>query len=349
MFARPIQHLHLPRRIHTVSQCLLREITFHRSYATFGEKYKRCLNTVEIKPLFSNLYFLRYTSQQEYLVKQTKKNVRPNIEQAIGKLESAYQWNGFIGTEHLQPLLDIFQKDPSIKLTYEQGLFLLNVCGCEMPSLNADNRLQNFQKIWQILQQSNQITKEHYITMLQIFKFNRTPLSDYKIFLQEYEKHKGTAKDIYSPLLEVAGASGNVKQTTELLAEMRSMQIALTEHDFNSLLLAHSRAKDMDGFQTVCDSMHATGISVSTETQSTLILAYMENEDEAKALQILKQYHGQFHSDEILKILQSIMLTSQISRDFVSELVKEFSVDYVKGPEVPLSLRRICVELLHNE
>ena len=350
MFIRRIQRFHLPQRLQTLSQRLSTDITYYRSYATSAENYiYRSPNAVEIKPLISNLCDVRYVSQKANSVEQPEKIFKPTIDHVMGKLESAYQWNGFISVEHLQPLLDVLKKDPGVKITHDQGLFLLNLCGCEMPSLNADDRLLNFQQIWQYLQQSDQITKDHYLTMLQVFQFNRAPLKDYKMFLQEYEKHKGSPEEIYSQLLAVAGASGNVKQTTELLSEMRSMQVALTEHDFNSLLLAHARAKDMEGFQTVLDSMHATGISVSTETQSTLVVAHIENDDESKALKILQQYHGQFHSDEILKMLQSTTSVSRISQDFVSELVKEFNVDYVKGPEVPIPLRRICVELLHNE
>lgn len=350
MFIRRIQHFHLPQRLQILSQRSSTENAFYQSYATFRENYTyRSPNAVQIKPLVSNLYDVRYVSQKANPVEQTEKISKPTIDHIMDKLESAYQWNGFIGVENLQPLLNILKKDPGLKITHEQGLFLLNLCGCEMPSLNADDRLLNFQQIWQYLQQSDQITKDHYLTMLQVFQFNRAPLKDYKMFLQEYEKHKGLPEEIYSQLLAVAGASGNVKQTTELLAEMRSMQVALTEHDFNSLLLAHARAKDMDGFQTVLDSMHATGITITTETQSTLVVAHIENEDEAKALKILQQYHGQFHSDEILKMLQSTTSASRISQDFVRELVKEFNVDYVRGSEVPIPLRRICVELLHNE
>lgn len=349
MFTRPIQHFRALQRLQILPQRLTTQAVSNLSYATFQKNCGKGSTALFIKPTIAYNNALRYASVQTEPVEQTERASKLGFEHVMGKLESAYQWNGFIGTEHLQPLLDVLKANPNWKLTQEQGLFLLNLCGCEMPSLTADERLLNFQHIWQFLQQSDQITKEHYHTMLQVLQFNRAPLKDYKVFLQEYEKHNGSPNDILPQLLAVSGSNGNVKQTTEILAEMRTLQLALTELDFNSLLLAHARANDMNGFQTVRDSMHATGLSISTETQSTLIVAYMENGDESKALNILQQYHGQFQPHQVIKMLQSVTKSDKVSQEFVSLLVKELKADYVKGPEVPISLRRICVELLHNK
>ncbi|XP_065364711.1 leucine-rich PPR motif-containing protein, mitochondrial [Calliphora vicina] len=348
MFIRPIQHFRALQRLQTLSQRLSTQAAINRSYATFEEICGRGTKTIQMNPILSYSIPVRFASQQPKPVEQSERPLKYGLENVMGKLESAYQWNGFIGIEQLQPLMDVLKTNPNSKLTHEQGIFLLNVCGCEMPSMTADERLIHFQNIWQYLHQADQITKEHYHTMLQVLQFNRAPLKEYKIFLEEYEKHNGSPNEVLSHLLAVSGANGNVKQTTELLAEMRSLQMALTEHDFNSLLLAHARAKDINGCQTVQDSMHATGLSISTETQSTLVVAYMENGDETKAFNILQQYHGQFQSHQVLKMLQSVTASTGISQEFVSQLVKELKDDYVKGPEVPISLRRICVELLHN-
>ncbi|KAM7347356.1 leucine-rich pentatricopeptide repeat containing 2 [Cochliomyia hominivorax] len=348
MFTRSLQNIRTLQRIQILSQRLSTQCVISRSYATFEDNFGIGAKLLQVKPIIAYNYSLRYASEQPKLVDQTEKPLKLGFEHVMGKLESAYQWNGFIGTEQLQPLMDVLKANPNWKLTHEQGLFLLNLCGCEMPSLTADERLLNFQHIWQYLQQSDQITKDHYNTMLQVLQFNRAPLKDYKVFLEEYQKHNGTPNEILSQLLAVSGSNGNVKQTTEILAEMRSLEMSLTEHDFNSLLLAHARANDMNGFKTVMDSMHATGLSISSETQSTLIAAYMENGDEIEASKILQLYRGQFEPHQIIKILQNVTTSTNISQEFVSQLVKELKADYIKGPEVPISLRRICVELLHN-
>lgn len=345
MFIRP-QHF---RALQTLSRKLLAQTAINRGYATLENNCVCVSAALQLNPKYSCKPFIRYASEQRKPAEQNEKPLKHGFDHVMRKLESFYPRNGFIGIEQLKPLMEVLEANPNSSLTHEQGLFLLNLSGCELPSLTADERLSNFQKIWQYLQQSDQITKEHYFTMLQVLQFNRAPLGDFKIFLQEYEKHNGSRNEILPHLLAVSGANGNVKQTTEILAEMRSSQLALTEHDFNSLLLAHARANDMNGLKTVWESMQATGLSISTETQSTLVVAYMENKDEAMASNILRQYHGQFQLHQVLKMLQSIKACAEISRDIVSQLVKEINADYVKGPEVPISLRKICVELLYNK
>ncbi|XP_061391079.1 leucine-rich PPR motif-containing protein, mitochondrial [Musca vetustissima] len=265
----------------------------------------------------------------------------------MGRLDSFYQWNGFIGAEQLQPVLEQM-KARGGQLSHEQGLFLLNICGCEMPSITPAERMAKFQEVWQYLQEADMITRDHYHIMLNVLQYNQHPLNDYKTLVQEYEKLGGSTKEIYSDLLAIAGATGNVKQTTELLAEMRTLQLPLSERDFNSLLLANARAKDMKGFETVKDSMHAAGLSLSLNTQSTLFVAFMENGDRDKALAILQDYRGQFEPDQVLSMLRSIHQSAIGSEDLVKQLVKELRPEYVKCVEVPLALRRVCVEFLHN-
>lgn len=323
--------------------------TASKSYATIGEKRNALVLTKQIL-------------QQQYSTTTPSSNQKPNVavaaaapntsrhsmESVMGRLDSFYQWNGFIGNEQLQPVLEQM-KTGGKQLSHEQGLFLLNICGCEMPSLTSSERMANFQEVWQYLQDADMITRDHYHIMLNVLQYNQHPLSDYKTLLQEYEKLEGSAKEIYSDLLAIAGATGNVKQTTELLAEMRSLQLALSERDFNSLLLANARAKDMTGFETVKDSMHAAGLSLSLNTQSTLFVVFMENGDKDKALSILQDHAGQFEPEQVLGMLRSVNESPIGSKELVKQLVKELKPEYVKCVEVPLALRRVCVEFLHNK
>lgn len=348
MFLRNIRHLRGAQRLQTLPQRLPIQAATVRSYATLNEKNGNVPKMVQLKQDFCDLSSGRYLSQQANLKEQHDNPSNYDIELVMNKLESFYQLNGFIGNEQLKPLLDTLSANSSAQLTPAQGLLLLNISGCEMPSLSPEERISNFQNIWQHLQQLQQITKQHCLTMLRVLQYNRSALKDHKVFLQEYEKHNGAAKEVLPQLLAVAGASGNVQQSTEILAEMRSLQLALTEQDFCSLLLVHARAHDLDDCLTVQESMQAAGVSISTETQSTLITAYMENGDEAKAAGVLQQFRGQFQFSEVLKMLQSVAFSENITQDFVAQLVQQFKADNVKGPEVPIPLRHICIQLLHN-
>ncbi|XP_073828220.1 leucine-rich pentatricopeptide repeat containing 2 [Musca autumnalis] len=348
MFLRSIQTLRILQRMPLLMQRDWATVSATKSYATIEKR-----NILNIQQYSTTTQ----SSNQKPNVAATPENrefrSKHTLESVLGRLDSFYQWNGFIGSEQLQPVLAILEQiksgsSGSKQLSHEQGLFLLNICGCEMPSVTAAERMANFQEVWKYLQDSEMITRDHYHILLNVLQYNQHPLSDYKTLLQEYEKLEGSPKEIYSDLLVIAGATGNVKQTTDILAEMRSMQMALSERDFNSLLLAHARAKDMQGFETVQDSMAAAGLSLSINTQSTLFVAFMENGDKDKALSILQDYRGQFEPEQVLNMLRSVNASPIGSQEFVKQLVKELKSEYVKCVEVPLALRRVCVEFLHN-
>lgn len=345
MFLRSAQQLFKLRRMTVLSQRLtIPRAELNHNYATLKSK----------KPLWPIQQYstttLNPVSQKANpnMEAETSRTSKHSLDSIMRRLDSFYRWNGFIGTEQFKPLLEIMKSGVE-QVTPEQGLFLLNVCGCEMPSITAGERIENFQEVWQYLQDANMITKDHFLTMLNVLQYNRHPLKDYKTFLEQYENLQGSAKEVYSNLLATAGAAGNVKQATEILAEMRSLKLALSERDFNSLLLAHARANDMIGFQNVRDSMHATGLALSMDTQSTLFVAFMENGDEDKALNILDQYHGQFDTHQVLNMLHSLNDSPIAAQEFVVRLVKELKSEYAEGLEVPLALRKECVEFLHNK
>ncbi|XP_075155386.1 leucine-rich pentatricopeptide repeat containing 2 [Haematobia irritans] len=346
MFIRPINRLRMFHKL----PCLVQRMTIQPSSFSFS---RYAISSMHIRSLPSiqyystNLQCSATPTQTPNLNDKVKS--KHSMETIMGRLDSFYQWNGFIGNEQVQPVLDFLKINSGAQdISPEQGLFLLNVCGLEMPSLSEEERISHFQAIWQYLQNAGMITKDHYHVMLNVLQYNRHPLNDYKTFVDEYTKLQGSAKEIYSDLLAVAGATGNVKQSTEILAEMRSLQLPLSERDFNSLLLAHARAKDMVGYQTVQDSMFAAGLTLSLNTQTTQFVVFLENGDEAKALNILQDNHGQFETHHVLNMMNSVVKTPTASRELVVQLVKELKPDYVLGSEVPITLRRVCIEFLRN-
>uniref|UniRef100_A0A1I8NWD3 Pentatricopeptide repeat-containing protein-mitochondrial domain-containing protein n=1 Tax=Stomoxys calcitrans TaxID=35570 RepID=A0A1I8NWD3_STOCA len=347
MFIRPIQRLRIFQRLPWLTQgMLVSNGAFTQSYATSAA----CIKSLQSCHQYSTQ---RSTKEKVCLSAEVENQSKPkhSWETVMGRLDSFYQWNGFIGIEQLQPVLELMKANTSGQqpITSEQGLFMLNVCGLEMPSLTAEERITHFQTVWQYLQNAGMITKDHYHIMLNVLRYNRHPLNEYKTFVQEYEKLRGSSKDIYSELLAVAGATGNVKQSTEILAEMRNLQLALSERDFNSLLRAYARDNDMRGFQTVLDSMHATGLPLSLNTQSTLFEVYMEKGDKTKALNLLQDHKGQFETHHVVNMLRSVNDSTVASPDVVVDLVKELKSDYVLGSEVPVALRRACIGFLYNK
>uniref|UniRef100_A0A1A9WFX4 Pentatricopeptide repeat-containing protein-mitochondrial domain-containing protein n=1 Tax=Glossina brevipalpis TaxID=37001 RepID=A0A1A9WFX4_9MUSC len=321
-----------------------------RSYATLQANNFKCL-PASLASLRESFYVSAKCNMSQVAATETSKSNISNhitLEQCLGKLEAFHQLNGFVSNEHLLPLIESLNGTTNSNLTAEQFSSLLNVCGCETPALKPEERMDNFQQIWKSIEKDNLFTKEHYKIKLQALKYNRMPITNHQELLEEFKKVGGVFKEVLPDLLAVAGNSGNIKQATELLNEMRTSDLALTESDFNSLMLAYGRSGDLQGCKTVLDSMQAAGVFQSSETQSTSIVINMENNMEEAARALLKQFHGQFKSLEVLKMLRSLVWSSRISEEFVKQLVKQFDDDYLRGIEVPLGLRYICIELLHH-
>uniref|UniRef100_A0A1A9VUQ3 Pentatricopeptide repeat-containing protein-mitochondrial domain-containing protein n=1 Tax=Glossina austeni TaxID=7395 RepID=A0A1A9VUQ3_GLOAU len=350
MYSRLVQQFRKLQRLPNLRHQANVTSSVKKSYATLqANNFKHC--PAYLTSMRKSFYIpVKYNASQIAATETKEPNNLGHVtlEQCLGKLETFHQLNGFVTNEQLLPLIESLSSTTTAHLTPEQGSSLLNVCGCETPSLNPEERMNNFQQIWKYLQKHQLIRKDHYKIRLRALKYNRMPLTNYQEQLQEFKEVGGVSKEIFPDLLAVAGASGNIKQSTELLNEMRNSELALTESDFNSLLWAYGRSGDIQGCQTVLESMQAAGVYQSSETQSTSIAINMENNMEERAKILLEQFHGQFKSLEILKMLRSIIWSPQISLEFIKLLVKEFGEDYLRGFEVPLGLRYICIELLHH-
>lgn len=292
--------------------------------------------------------------------------VKLSFESIWTKLNSCYKSNGVIYNEQLQPLLDFMadkrwpKESDAEFLEVKQQLFLLEIVGCDMPSVHPERRMKNFQFIWNYFHEIGgkegkfSLTPEHYHVMLNVLRRNRLPLNDYRGLLSGYEEVSGMGKNetTYQKLLEVAGGCGDVSMATTLLAEMRSLELPLDEHDFNSLLMAYGRNKDKKGLKTVYDSMLATGVPIGLETQTTLALLAIENDERAVIENILLQFQGNFRIDDILRMMESVPSSVKDvnwATNLVEKLVKELPTEYVQQTEVPFGLRRICIEMLQKE
>lgn len=334
-----------------------------QSIVHFSSISSETLTTTEATSLLSS----STTDQQQQINHENPKTFAENrsFENIWLKLNAFYKMNGFICNEQLQPLLDFMEKhnpgrstgnDRETFLSKNQQLFLLQVVGFEMPLLSPTERIHNFQLIWKYLEEScpiNTLSPEHYHVMLEVYRRNRLALTDYHSLLTAYERIGGNIKSeiIYRKILEVAGACGDVSMGTTLLAEMRTLRLPLDEHAYNSLLMANGRIKDKNGLQSVYDTMLATGVSIGIKTQTTLALLAIENDQRELFNSILLRFKGNFSIDDILRMLESIPRVKYLSwcESVVETLIKEFPKEYAQQPEIPFSLRRICMEMLHNE
>lgn len=280
----------------------------------------------------------------------------PIVTVLLEKIMTLHQNTGQLHFELCDKIITQLEKNPYVYnqlLGDEQAHFLLRATGTQMPARPSNTRLALFQRLWSYLSQHDQLNASHYITWLHVLQHNRAPCADFKKFLDEFNKlnvnNEYALTDIYAELLETACGAGDMQQATALLAEMRSHDLPLTMRHFNALLWGHSRNHDLAGCRSVLDNMNAAGITPSAETHSLMVCAYLENDDNAKATEVLSQFHGQFNDSQVVRMLSSLLhVKAPHNEELIKQLVRELPKDFTVGTEVPIPLRHLCVELLHN-
>ncbi|XP_017492938.1 PREDICTED: leucine-rich PPR motif-containing protein, mitochondrial [Rhagoletis zephyria] len=286
----------------------------------------------------------------------TRTTRTPVLTVLLEKLISQHQASGQVVFELCDKVITQLESNPNAYnqlLSSEQAHFLLRACGTRMPARPSATRLELFQRLWSYLAQHAQLNASNYLTWLHVLQHNRAPLADFRLFLQEFNKLNNSNElalpDVYAELLLTACSTGDIKQATEVLAEMREHEFPLMERHFNALLLGHARNRDLAGCRTVLDNMAAAGVLPSTETQSLLVCAYVENEAPAKAAEVLDQFHGKFDAVQVVRMLRSLLyVESQPDEELIKKLVRELPKDFAEGTEVALPMRHLCIELLHH-
>ncbi|XP_052856797.1 leucine-rich PPR motif-containing protein, mitochondrial [Drosophila gunungcola] len=275
-----------------------------------------------------------------------------SIEDVWTQLETHYQQYGLLNYEHCQRVLEHLQRSAQ-GVGVEQLHFLLGSCVPELlPAQSAQERLQLFQGLWAQLLQLGQPTLAHYHTRLQVLRQNRLPLPDHRSLLAEIAVYHGAPDAaLYSALLDVAGSAGNMRLATELLAEMRERSFALTDRNFQALLLGHARNGDLAGAESVLASMRAAGIQPGSASQALWFEALVQSGQVARAKELL-QTETDFSAPQLLQMLRGVLASSrEVSPEqllLVQQLVKELPREFLAGLDLPPAIRSLCIQLLHQ-
>ncbi|XP_017054909.1 leucine-rich PPR motif-containing protein, mitochondrial [Drosophila ficusphila] len=273
-----------------------------------------------------------------------------SIEDMWSQLESYYQQNSLLNYEHCQRVLEQLQRSSTPQgIGVDQLHFLLESCVPELlPAQSAQERLQLFQSLWGQLLKLSQPTLVHYHTRLQVLRQNRLPLLDHRSLLAEIAVYHGAADAaLYSALLDVAGSAGNMRLVTELLAEMRERNFALTDRNFDALLLSHARNGDLPGAESVLASMRAAGIQPGSSSQALWFEALVENGRVAQAKKLLDTEEG-FTAPQLLQMLRTVLSSKDVDIELAQTLVKKLPREFLTGLDLPPAIKSLCIQLVHE-
>ncbi|TDG39432.1 hypothetical protein AWZ03_014147 [Drosophila navojoa] len=281
-------------------------------------------------------------------------NTTVSLDDLWTQLEQHYQQHNVLRQEHcerLLTLLEVAPKEQQNTLTAEQLHFLLGACVPELlPTLSSKERGDLFRRLWAQLLKVEQPSMAHYYTQLQILHENQLPLTDHRALLAEIAAYNGAADaSLYSALLDVAGASGNMRQATELLSDMRERSFPLSERNFQALLLGHARSGDLPGVETVLISMRAAGIAPSASTQALCFVAYVENGELPRARDLLRQHASNFNAPQLIQMLRAVLAAQQVDVQLMQQLVAQLPADYVNDIDVPPAINSLCIQMLYRD
>ncbi|XP_068141076.1 leucine-rich PPR motif-containing protein, mitochondrial [Drosophila tropicalis] len=275
-----------------------------------------------------------------------------SLEEQWTKLEAYYQQHSLLHYDQCLRLLEQLESTNSQQSTLNAGQlhFLLGACVPElMPAQSAQERMELYGRIWKQLVKVSQPTLSHYHTQLQVRQQNQLKLADHRSLLAEIAVFNGPADAaLYTALLDVACACGNMRQATELLTEMREKNFPLTEKNFHALLLGNARQGNLDGAESVVASMRAAGIATDNPiTQSIRFVGYAENGEIAKSKELLRQ-NTNFTAPQIVQMLRGALKAKEIKLDVVQQLIKLLPRDYVNGVDMPQALRSLSIQLIYQ-
>ncbi|XP_055905373.1 leucine-rich PPR motif-containing protein, mitochondrial [Eupeodes corollae] len=314
--------------------------TVQKLSQTTGKSYAMQSTKMRYFPLIQEI-------QRNYSAKTLAYEKSPLFDQVLGKLQSDFTQLGYMNPFNFKKLLESLETGGS--LTTEQSIFLLESCSPDlMPSQTPENRIELFQKLWEFLEKSNDLKTEHYMSYLKVYAENGVDIEDFNKFLEE--NHLVDNPQIYEKLIQFACELGDIRRATEILAEMKAKSFAITENVFNALIMGHSQNKDLQSALIVLETMKAARVEPSSATFTQLIKAFIKNKDMNKATEILLQHSGKFNSDQIIRIIKTLVLTEMENekQTFLELLIKELPTEYVIAKEVPSPIRNICTELIHN-
>lgn len=236
----------------------------------------------------------------------------------------------------------------SIKLVDKKSgssgiLFLLDSVRF-LPDHNSEERLKLFNEIWDAGSLSVCYDETHYKKLLQIYKNNKEPIENHLKFLADLKF--SPSPSFYQDLLDLTCEFGNTPNMQKLLTDMKKRNIQLNEEIFNSLIRGHSRNKDLKGVLEVLDSMNAADIQRSTQTDTELIRAYVENNDVNNAKKLISEKGTFLSESQLISILESTIYYSD-ERSIVPMILKNLPEETFNNTQIDSGIRNFLVELVY--
>lgn len=294
----------------------------------------------------------QYIHRSDYLIQKFELSTRtrePSKDVTLGNVLEQLKIDASkmkrINSNFLVTAIELATKEP---ITSADSMFLLNCCSM-LPDKPRPEKLALIEQIWHLILTSEnttdrQPTKSQLIHLLRAYKANGKKL-DIAEFLKNHASHTDDII-LYEELLYVASEVGDNDGMVALLTEIKKRNYPLTEPIFNSLILGHSRSRNLQNCELVLDTMSLANVQPSSKTYMELIRAFVENGASDKAAAMLGDRGALFNDAQIFSIIKATIRRDDQSNvlDMAFQLL---SKDALENKHIIPELRNICIELIH--
>ncbi|KAI5645009.1 leucine-rich PPR motif-containing protein, mitochondrial [Phthorimaea operculella] len=229
--------------------------------------------------------------------------------------------------------------------TKKQGLLLLRCCTDLMPDEPPASRMAMAEQVWETLKQHTTLEVEHYNELLRVYIANKKTVLP-SVFIQNMLPCK-PEMTTYELLLRCLSEAGDLDHATEVVANIKSMNLPATESMFNSLIICQGKAGNLQNIQEVLTMMQSLKLERTAETHASIARALICNKQPEKAIDELTlalQKSIKFDEKQIMDIVKT--LAEYRMYDFVPKVLRFLPVETLESPSISPYMQVVATQLV---
>ncbi|XP_022130285.2 leucine-rich PPR motif-containing protein, mitochondrial [Pieris rapae] len=276
---------------------------------------------------------------------KSTKNLSPEdlLEKLIANLSSdIYQRHRVYKND----LIRVINKIKEVQFsTKKQELLLISCCSELLPDETPAARMILVEDIWNTIKCHTKFDVDHYNELLRVYVANkRTVIPNNFIDQMLPVKPNNTT---YELLLKALSEAGDINRATEVISNMKALEIPASENVFNSLIVCHGKAGKLSGIQEVTTMMSSLKINKSVETYTAIARAYAWNKKHNMLLDEMKKAKNneiQFDEIHIMEIVKS--LAEVVNYEPVPKVLQYLPEAILKSPSISPYMQSVATLLV---
>lgn len=227
-------------------------------------------------------------------------------------------------------------------ITTENISFLYECIARYLPQVASNRKADLIAKLWTKVKLWKSPSQEDYVSWLKAHRECGTEIRWSE--LEQELDHVEPCMKLLEELLYLVSTSGQSDETLHILDLIKEQEFPLTEKIFNALIVAHSRDKNVESFESVLELMTMADLSPNNETQFEMARAYIHNEMWPNSQEVIDL--ADFSTHQLMALLKSSLLQGATD-EWVTMLVQKLPKEVLQHREISPVFKNFLIELVH--